>query len=1092
MRITRQKDIFANANRHYSLRKLSVGLASVLIGLSFANATKIQTVKADSLNKVPVYLRGNENTVQNEMQQFSSVQNSVAEQPQKDLHDDLSKQRTSMQPNDHAEVQENKLADQSNNKLTNNTSTDSKEDLGQNKVAPDGTKQTSTIKSDAEKSIVGSSSTQQTNNQLNDHAEDNSQTQNEQKLDITKNSKKLAKKVLATNLIEINNKLIHSYTKQGSDPSVVKTPPKSLLASDNFDYSGTTTIQWNPKMTKGIADSIVSNIHVNPSDPSYEGAYSNSNIDGVVAIASTTLTGNNYIIDPKTGKQTRIAKMNRVFYDLKHAHTSNPLPLQVTIYTTPSSIPWNAYIYGGADQLSEYIKYFDDKNNKINIPLAYDTQIIGSLDGNSQNNERVSGVNGSVVYPYNENAMFLNNDSNTNTVAGNHKTDSGQAIAIGGLTNGLTFSTTTNWGGVQWTMGLATPSQMQNLPYSEIDTRGISRNIHFVDEDGNQIQPTLTQTASWVSVKDKQGNIKTIGNQPNIAEYNIPHELTANGKTYLIDAFTDGNSTKLASWTPANTDKNQDVYLVYKDLDVSVKYVDAVSGQTVKNDNFVSDPSQTVTYNYSVPDGYVLEAPAKTSTSYTFSDDKGDTPTITINLRKAIKRHYRVIENLPDGTQKIILDFNLTLPQRKNGTYGIPDFLEDGRSANGSDQDGNAEYIVMNKYFGGIPVISSSNNVRINPDVSQPTVDYSNILFNIDQVKNTTPAFTQEHEATINFAYYKNTPQFTWTIGDRGITTDQNPSQDFVINYQHNTQKVTDPSQLQTTGKRTITIKMPKGHGDQMTIIQTVGYKRTGTLDLYTGKTTYTDWVFDADTSNVTVDGHLSTQYQAYVLKDGVVNYAPIKLPHINGYKAKLIQDKANLAMFMVSFVALPQQNNQSNNVQSSQKTNQAEQKQPEPVQTAPATKQTKAGYKPVLQTVRPNMLSFIFMPIAKPPVEVNLDTPEKFNANDATVSLLPTWHLVENNMPSYTYTLTNTVNSLNLPKIKDYRLYLVNKDSQDNSVAFTYLKDNNLKYLFKITLINNFFEFSVKNVDKDVIRVYKFNNLKDLDKFLVKFVTKA
>ena len=35
-------------NRHYSLRKLSVGLASVLIGISFINA-KGQVVKADSV-----------------------------------------------------------------------------------------------------------------------------------------------------------------------------------------------------------------------------------------------------------------------------------------------------------------------------------------------------------------------------------------------------------------------------------------------------------------------------------------------------------------------------------------------------------------------------------------------------------------------------------------------------------------------------------------------------------------------------------------------------------------------------------------------------------------------------------------------------------------------------------------------------------------------------------------------------------------------------------------------------------------------------------------------------------------------------------
>lgn len=771
----------------FSLRKLSIGLASVLIGVSIFSTS--QTVKADTV--------ADQNT--------SAVTSNA--------------QSSDTQENKNAVKSSFSSDNQANNVKSNliQTQVEGKKDRKQDSV-PKTQEATDSSNLDAEKSIVRTSSLQEPDNQSNNHAEDNSQSQNEQKLDLTKNSKKLAIKVLATNLIETNNKLTHSYTKQGSDPSVVKTPPKSLLASDNFDYSGTTTIQWNPKMTKGIADSIVSNIHVNPSDPSYEGAYSNSNIDGVVAIASTTLTGNNYIIDPKTGKQTRIAKMNRVFYDLKHAHTSSPLPLQVTIDTTPSSIPYNAYIYGGADQLSEYIEYFDDKNNKINIPLAYDTQIIGSLDGNSQNNERVSGVNGSVVYPYNENAMFLNNDSNTNTVAGN--TNSGEAIAIGGLTNGLTFSTTTDWGGMQWTMGLATPSQMQNLPYSEIDTRGVSRNIHFVDEDGNQIQPTLTQTASWVSVKDKQGNIKTIGNQPNIAEYNIPHELTVNGKTYLIDAFTDGNSTKLASWTPANTDKNQDVYLVYKNV---------------------------------------------------------------------VDRHYRIVEKTPDGQSKILYDLILHWEPTSNG------------------------YSVLST--DDFTVLATSNNVQQVKD-SNGVGDPSYLTITPDKFDNYNVKLESAmyYENGVGFYYDNNLKKYVFDVQSGNATSYKTiqSDTDFIIAY---TKNITDPSQLQTTGKRTITITLPHKN-KTMTIIQTVGYKRTGTFDTYTKQSTYTDWVFDADTSNVTVDGQPSTQYQAYVLKDGVVNYAPIKLPHINGYKVKLIQDKANPAMFMVSFVAVPTETKPSNPVE--------------------------------------------------------------------------------------------------------------------------------------------------------------------------------
>ena len=42
--------MFKDENRHYSLRKLSVGLASVLIGISFANSMNGSSVKADTVN----------------------------------------------------------------------------------------------------------------------------------------------------------------------------------------------------------------------------------------------------------------------------------------------------------------------------------------------------------------------------------------------------------------------------------------------------------------------------------------------------------------------------------------------------------------------------------------------------------------------------------------------------------------------------------------------------------------------------------------------------------------------------------------------------------------------------------------------------------------------------------------------------------------------------------------------------------------------------------------------------------------------------------------------------------------------------------
>ena len=126
---------------------------------------------------------------------ISSAQNSVSKPQQNNLRDDLDKQKTFTENNQvETKNQENRLADQTNYKLTNNGGIDSREDLGQNLTVPDETKSTLTTKSDAEKSITQTSSDQHVNNQLNNRVEGNSQAQ-------PQNSLKLAKRMLTTNLI---------------------------------------------------------------------------------------------------------------------------------------------------------------------------------------------------------------------------------------------------------------------------------------------------------------------------------------------------------------------------------------------------------------------------------------------------------------------------------------------------------------------------------------------------------------------------------------------------------------------------------------------------------------------------------------------------------------------------------------------------------------------------------------------------------------------------------------------------------------------------------------------------------------------------
>ena len=181
----------------FSLRKLSVGLASVLIGVSIFGTS--QQVKAD--------------TVANN--QTSSVTNNA--------------QSSDTQENRNAVKSSFSNDNQANNAKSNLIQTQAE---GKNEQKQDSVPKTQEVNDssnlDAEKDIVRTSSLQEPDNQSTNHAENNSQTQNEQKLDLTKNSPKFAKKVLATNLIATP-----PMTNGGFDPKIWGTMDTSKWQLDN-------------------------------------------------------------------------------------------------------------------------------------------------------------------------------------------------------------------------------------------------------------------------------------------------------------------------------------------------------------------------------------------------------------------------------------------------------------------------------------------------------------------------------------------------------------------------------------------------------------------------------------------------------------------------------------------------------------------------------------------------------------------------------------------------------------------------------------------------------------------------------------------
>lgn len=83
---------------------------------------------------------------------------------------------------------------------------------------------------------------------------------------------------------------------------------------------------------------------------------------------------------------------------------------------------------------------------------------------------------------------------------------------------------------------------------------------------------------------------------------------------------------------------------------------------------------------------------------------------------------------------------------------------------------------------------------------------------------------------------------------------------------------------------RTIVVHYPDGYKD--TFIQTIGYERIATKDLVTGEITYGKWTVNDDKSSFTKN-YEKQDVKAYKINaNGTISFAGFKLPKVNGYKA--------------------------------------------------------------------------------------------------------------------------------------------------------------------------------------------------------------
>lgn len=830
--------------RHFSLRKLSVGLASVLVGVSIFGAS--QTVKADTVANSQV------STVTSNAQSFDT------------------------QKNENAVKSSFSSDNQANNAKSNliQTQVEAKKDQKQDSV-PKTQEVNDSSNLDAEKSIVSSSSAPKINNQSNDHADDNSQTQTSQKLDLTKNSKKLAKKVLATNLTETNG--------ETQDISKI-TDPSKIDASHFADGTRWTPAGWtrtdkNTKVAKSSKFSIsfgnAGNINKNT------GIYDDQKGDWIwthVKDISFTIDKN----DLKSGNKILIGTIQQAPTQDKQIAEQNRQSQLIQSEKSPDM---------RIDVLGNQTYQITSDNNEIGY-ISVEEPDLGEMDFYLNVTKTYNNVVNDIActYTFPSGANFL---ANPNDNAWDHY--NGFYSHKNNLHYPLHYSLISNSNILNYDIDFKKDA-IKTVSDNDISTywyNNISNNIIGIIRQINQNQYTgqITSTGFVAKITDLSGEKTNFANTTwgvgiDIHLINADNKLT--NESYNA-GNAGGNFTKVANNLTAldlwnMTPENSAYFSMQSDGSVIISI--KTNLPTIDKKLVKSDVDASYLANVQDPDHYqqiLTNTLNNTKAPLSWIIDFGLGSSV---FNKAIQ--------ITDLTPASISSTNL-------GSTTMISGINTSGSSTSSDIETykNVKISYVDDDDNSKSVSSDSMTGRQNK-ASTYTVNIPKGYYLDDNNTSTGYTWNADHTA------------ISYTFNEDQAKNDANPIE---IHLKHKHTAITDSSQLQTTGKRTITITLP--HQDKpMIIVQTVGYKRTGDLDEATNTQTYTDWVFDADTSNVTVNGQISTQYQAYILKDGIVNYAPIKLPHINGYKAHLVRNKINPAMLMVSFVAVPTETKPSNPVE--------------------------------------------------------------------------------------------------------------------------------------------------------------------------------
>ena len=272
---------------------------------------------------------------------------------------------------------------------------------------------------------------------------------------------------------------------------------------------------------------------------------------------------------------------------------------------------------------------------------------------------------------------------------------------------------------------------------------------------------------------------------------------------------------------------------------------------------------------------------------------------------------------------------------------------------------------------------------------------------------------------------------------------------------------------------RTIEITFPDG--TKKTINQSIGYGKyviSGTADMATHKLDMAMLYELSKWEPIKKDDGSYDLVKAHVDKNGVASFDDIQLPQIPGYKTfvKTVASPVNpaRALFAVSFMALPKPVAPAIN-----DTKPAETVTPE----APATTEVAEPIKTELKVVTSaaKVINLSNDVVATTPKVIDLSD------EDDAVTVTPkeaTWQVADE-PDQDTYRVSNDQYAVELPRISNAQLHVIVNNSTKDSVLFTY-KGQNDKYVFNIKFINGHYLLTTYKIKSGkLVKLIDYNFVK-------------